>query len=232
MLVQDHQLKDIFCRFEIFLKLSLPNLFQSYLSEVWMKTIVLFQAYDTSHRLDNSLLQITLNITLRSQNNKEQKYNNDATHYLLTNRIMLICVFTVCSCREGDLVFSRPLTRTQVNNHWTKNAWGQSFDFLLIMWNGSYPPANTLAWRGGPRLASPQRIASLSRPNLASKVDSPLISKLCQKKKKGRENAHDFKIQNLFSGVAQSLPPMFATHLQWQVMCHVVYYSFLLFPLK
>ena len=58
------------------------------------------------------------------------------------------------------------------------------------------------------------------------------ISKLCQRKKKGRENAHDFKIQNLFSGVAQSLPPMFATHLQWQVMCHVVYYSFLLFPLK
>lgn len=37
------------------------------------------QAYDTSHRLDNSLLQITLNITLR----------------------------------EGDVVFSRPLTRTQ-----------------------------------------------------------------------------------------------------------------------
>ena len=43
------------------------------------------------------------------------------------------------------------------------------------------------------------------------------ISKLCQRKKKGRENAQDFKIQNLFSGVAQSLPPMFATHLQWQV---------------
>jgi len=39
----------------------------------------ILQAYDTSHRLDNSLLQITLNITLR----------------------------------EGDLVFSRPLTRTQ-----------------------------------------------------------------------------------------------------------------------
>ena len=43
------------------------------------------------------------------------------------------------------------------------------------------------------------------------------ISKLCQRKKKGRENAQDFKIQNLFSGVAQSLPPMCATHLQWQV---------------
>ena len=85
MLVQDHQLKDIFCRFEIFLKLRLPNLFQSYLSEIRMKTIVLFQAYDTSHRLDNSLLQITLNITLRSQNNKEQKYNNEAAPYLLTN---------------------------------------------------------------------------------------------------------------------------------------------------
>lgn len=39
----------------------------------------ILQAYDTSHRLDNSLLQITLNITLR----------------------------------EGDIVFSRPLTRTQ-----------------------------------------------------------------------------------------------------------------------
>jgi len=39
----------------------------------------ILQAYDTSHRLDNSLLQITLNITLR----------------------------------EGDLVFSRPLTRAQ-----------------------------------------------------------------------------------------------------------------------
>ena len=58
------------------------------------------------------------------------------------------------------------------------------------------------------------------------------ISKLCQRKKMGRENAQDFKIQNLFSGVAQSLPPMFATHLQWQVMCHVVYYSIILFPLK
>jgi len=39
----------------------------------------ILQAYDTSHRLDNSLLQINLNITLR----------------------------------EGDLVFSRPLTRAQ-----------------------------------------------------------------------------------------------------------------------
>ena len=130
MLVQDHQLKDIFCRFEIFLKSSLPNLFQSYLSEIRMKTIVLFQAYDTSHRLDNSLLQITLNITLRSQNNKEQKYNNEAAPYLLTNWITLICVFTVCSCREGDLVFSRPLTRTQVNSHWTTIVWGQISNFI------------------------------------------------------------------------------------------------------
>ena len=88
------------------------------------KQLYFFQAYDTSHRLDNSLLQITLNITLRSQNNKEQKYNNEATHYLLTNWIMLICVFTVWSCREGDLVFSRPLTRTQVNSHWTTIVWG------------------------------------------------------------------------------------------------------------
>lgn len=39
----------------------------------------ILQAYDTSHRLDNSLLQIKLNITLR----------------------------------EGDLVFSRPMTRSQ-----------------------------------------------------------------------------------------------------------------------
>ena len=108
----------------------------TFLGLKWSNTIVLFQAYDTSHRLDNSLLQITLNITLRSQNNKEQKYNNGASHYLLTNWIMLICVFTVCSCREGDLVFSRPLTRTQVNSHWTTIVWGQNFKFHSMMLNG------------------------------------------------------------------------------------------------
>ena len=68
------------------------------------------QAYDTSHRLDNSLLQITLNITLRWHNSCIEVQCR-----LIKCLLWSILADIVCLSREGDLVFSRPLTRTQVH---------------------------------------------------------------------------------------------------------------------
>ena len=114
MLGQVLQLKDTYCRCKETLDCSISILF--------VKSL---QAYDTSHRLDNSLLQITLNITLRLQNNLKYNAGSDEIFALM---YIFWHVLNVCFSREGDLVFSRPLTRTQVRTTQQKTkCWTFSF---------------------------------------------------------------------------------------------------------
>ena len=168
MLVQDHQLKDIFCRFEIFLKLSLPNLFQSYLSEVWMKTIVLFPGI--WHKSSPGQLSSTDNPQYNSQVSKQQRtkvqqWGNTLFADELNNADM--CVYCLILQRGWLGIFKTTNThpgKQSLNNYCLRLKLPTSFND--IKWLISSSQYSCLARRTAACLSSENRLSLSTQPRL------------------------------------------------------------------